>query len=473
MNKAAVIAGVVVVAVAAYSGVSWYVGKESEDTIRAAIDRSNEQLAGSLADQDSISAKIEIADYDRGIFSSNARYSIIVRDGDETIELAMQDHMQHGPFPLDLVRQGNFAPMLAYSRSNLVDTPSVKRWFEAARGAVPLTVDTQIRTGGAGTSVWEFAPLDWKDDDGTLAFSGGRINVEFTDDFRNSEGNGRFESLVVGDTEAQQTFSLKGIGLESRVTTADDDSVKTDSALRTELTTLEDPSGELLTIERFVAKLESTQRAKLLDAKLRYDLERVRMGEIDLGSMTLGGELADFPFESFSALLSEYDAIAQEQGVEEADEVQLSAEEEQRLLAKLKPLMAAGPKAAVHPVIWRNEKGESVMSLRLAFQGWSGEDPVSIDDAVSRSLKELRFEVSLSRPMFLQAVAQSGMGSEMEMLAAFMFDQYVGRLEEEGLVQRDGDIATIHVVYGEGEVQVNGQGMSVDEFLGRYGDYFL
>src|SRR5690606_22532781 len=164
-------------------GVSWYVGKESEDTIRAAIERSNEQLAGSLADQGSVSAKIEIADYDRGIFSSNARYSIIVRDSDETIELAMQDHMQHGPFPWDLVRQGNFAPMLAYSRSNLVDTPSVKRWFEAARGAVPLTVDTQIRTGGAGTSVWEFAPLDWKDDDGTLAFSGGRINVEFTDDF--------------------------------------------------------------------------------------------------------------------------------------------------------------------------------------------------------------------------------------------------------------------------------------------------
>lgn len=470
MKKSAVLAGSIVIVAAAYTGLAWYVGMEAEKTIRAAVEQANQRIVKSLGpDFASVGAIVQIDEYQRGVFSSKARYSFVMDDDGKRTELALQDHMQHGPFPLDLLKQGSFTPLLAYSRSQLIDTENMKRWFDAARGAMPLTMDTRIGFNGQGVTVWELAPLEWALDGDRLSFSGGQAQVRFSNDWRDSEGEGSFASLVAGSSLGGETVTVTDIRLQSRSVTAADDSIQLDSTLQAASIVVDDVASESLTLEQVSVLLDSTQKASLLDAALRYDVQRLRVGEIDLGSLSVGGKVARFDFEALSALLSEYDAIADEHGAEEGEDFDLTPEDEARLLAKLVPALASSPELALQPVAWRNEKGETSLSLKIQMQPLAGDDSQSQEDALADSLRELRFEVALSRPMLLQAVSQAAggpdEGRQFEMFAAMMFDAYMGRLETQGLARRDGDQVLSTIVYSEGEIDMNGIVMSVAEFM--------
>ena len=476
MKKSAVVAGVVALVAATYTGVAWYVGLQAEKNIEAAIARANDRIVQTFgADLEMVSARIEMGDYDRGVFSSRARYTVMVRDGDNQFEFALRDHMQHGPFPWDLVKRGDFAPKLAYSRSQLDDSGTVRRWFDASRGAMPLEVDTRIGFGGSGVSVWRFAPLEWAVEDESLAFSGGQIEVTFTNEFRESDANGKFGSLTVGDDG--QLLTLKDISLQSRTSTPSEGAIQVHSAVQAAAVSFADDTGEIIAADRVGANFESTQAGAVMDAELRYDLQHVRMGDIDLGSVSLGGRLDAFNYDAFSNLLAEYDAIAESHGASEDEDFDLTPEDEARLLAALKPVLATSPRAALGPVVWRNDKGETTLSMRAVLEPLAGDTAEEQAEALINALKELTFELAVSRPMILQAVAQldsdTGEQAQLQMFAAMMFDQYVGQLEREGLVSREGDQVRSTVVYRGGEVAVNEERMSVDEFVLRYGGFLF
>lgn len=462
----------------AYTGAAWYVGMKSEDTIRAGVEQANERIVRTLGpDLGTLGAKIEVREYDRGLFSSDVRYALYVEDQGERFEVELADHMQHGPFPWALVKQGELAPVLAFSRSQLLNTEPVRKWFDAARGALPLQVQTRIGFGGEGVSTWDFAPLEHAVDDERLSFSGGRMVVQFSNGFRNSTGEGAFDSFVVEGGSAGDRFSLEDIRLESQTTTTDDDTVQVHSRLEADRFIVSDAASESFNVQHVSVTLDSRQKAALLDASLRYDLDRIVVGGVDLGSVSLGGELTRFHFEAFSALLAEYDAIAQEHGAGEGEDFKLNAEDEARLLARLVPVLASSPEVAVKPVVWRNEKGESTLELALALQPVSSEGADDGADPLAQAVKTLRVDLVLSRPMVLQAFAQTGSREaerrQLEMLAAIMFDRYVSELEREGLLLRDGDRARGTIVYADGIVDVNGRKMGVEEFLGRYGGFFF
>ncbi len=478
MKKSAVLAGAVVFAAAAYTGVSWYVGVQAQETIRTVVGQANDRVAKTLGpDLAALGMRIEITEYRRGIFSSSARYTLSVQDDDERLELGLDDHMQHGPFPWALLKQGEMTPLLAYSRSQLVDTESVKRWFDAARGVMPLEVDTRIGFGGDGVSSWNFAPLEWAVEGDRLSFSGGQMQVRFSKDFRDSTGDARFASLVVGDAAEASTVAMNDIRLDSRTSTGADDAVQVHSTVKIATLAVTEANEETLSLADVTATLDSTQKGKQLDAALRYDFGRLRAGDIDLGSMSVGGKLARFNFEAFSALLAEYDAIASEHDAEEGEAFDLTPEDEKHLIARLRPVLASSPEAALQPVVWRNEKGESTLAVAAAFQPVPGDGPEVSDEALMQALRELRIEVVLSRPMVLQAFAQTGSDAaekeQLEMLAALMFDRYVEELERDGLVHRDGERATMTIVYGNGVVDVNEQKMSVEEFLALFGAFLM
>ncbi|NYT22996.1 YdgA family protein [Alcaligenaceae bacterium] len=480
MKKPAVLAGAIVFVAAAYTGVSWYVGMRAEETIRTAVERANARIVKTFGpDMGALGATLDISEYRRGVFSSDVRYTIVIQDGDDHLELGMDDRMQHGPFPWALVKQGSFSPLLAYSRSQLVDTQAVKRWFDAARGAMPLEADTRIGFGGRGLSVWRFAPLEWAMDGDRLSFSGGEARIRFSNDFRDSEGEGDFSSLAVSDGTEDETFVLKDIRLRSNASTAADDTVQVRSTLEAASFAIEEiVAEENLTVEGILLAFDSRQQASLLDASLRYDFQRVLVGDLDLGSISVGGMAARFNYEAFSALLAEYDAIELEHGAGEGEgaDFELTPQDETRLLAKVAPVLVSSPEFALHPVAWRNEKGESTLSVKAAFQPLAA-DAAEYAGTFTEALREVNIELVLSRPMFLQAFAQAGGGAserqQLEMLAGLMFDRYISELEREGLARREGDRALTTIVYADGAVNVNGRAFSVEEFLEMFGAFFM
>ena len=470
MKTPAVLAGSLIVLAAAYTGTAWYVGMEAEKTIQAAVDHANRRIAKTIGpDGGPVGASIVIEEYRRGFFSSNARYTLVVQNGDERTELALQDHMQHGPFPWGLLQQGELSPQLAYSRSQLVDTESVKRWFDAARGTMPLQADTRIGFNGTGVTRWQFAPLEWVTDQESLSFSGGVVTVDLSNDFRNSDSHGNFASLVMGSGAQGDTVALENIGIESSTRSVSDDSVEVQSRMQLDGLTVDTTAGESLHLDAITVAVDSTQKGNLLDGALRYDIKSIRIGEVDLGSIAMGGKLNGFNFEAFSALMAEYDAIAREHGAEDGEDFDLTSDDEARLLASLVPLLASSPQVALEPLSWSNEEGKTTLSLNLSFQPIPPNDPQAQEDALADALRTARFELAISRPMLLQVVSSAAGGGEegrqFEMFAALMFDNYVAQLQQQGLVRVEDDRTLLSVHYENGQLTVNGEEMSVDEFM--------
>src|SRR3546814_6223023 len=112
MKKSTGAIGVVVVLGAAYLGATWYVGKEAQKTIEEAVAQANTRIAKYLGPEAAGSVKIDIADYQRRFFSSDIVYTAHLQDAEgKPMELALHDHLQHGPFPLNALRAGYVAPL--------------------------------------------------------------------------------------------------------------------------------------------------------------------------------------------------------------------------------------------------------------------------------------------------------------------------------------------------------------------------
>ncbi|MGA0583537.1 MAG: DUF945 family protein [Castellaniella sp.] len=90
------------------------------------------------------------------------------------------------------------------------------------------------------------------------------------------------------------------------------------------------------------------------------------------------------------------------------------------------------------------------------------------------AIRQLSAQLSLSKPMLLQIVRQTQRGEggpDMAVaLVSMLFDQYAGRLERQGLAQRQGDVVTADYRYADGQVTANGRTMSPAEFIARFGD---
>ncbi len=472
MKKSSGVIGAVVILGVAYLGTTWYVGKEAQTTIERVVTQANERLVKLLGpDLSGSGLKIEINNYQRHFFSSDVTYTIHLKDEDgKPIDLKLQDHLQHGPFPLAALRSGEFRPMLAHSRAQLIASPASQKWFDSQQGKSPLTVETEVGFGGSGKSVWTFAPTELAEGSEKLSFSGGSINMDFSNDFNDNTAAGQFASLSLVNPERGQNFTLKNIKGHSTTTLGGQNEVTTQSTATIDALAIGE-AAEAVTIEELTINLESRQKDKLLDGSLRYDFGRLMVGGIDLGSISVGGKTRQLDVAALAALASEYDAIQAKRGSADDQELTLTQEEETLLHKRGMAVLASSPSLSIDPLIWKNDKGESRALLQVDFVSPANGQSQPADVLLAEILKRVELDLTVSRPMFLQAFTQAQgddqQKQQMEMLGALIYDQYVARLRDAGLVKVDGDAAAAKVLYENNSIDVNGQAMPVSEFMQR------
>src|SRR5690606_20281917 len=132
-------------------------GKKTEETMVRVVNDANNRLVKALGPQaQSLGVRIEIADYQRAWFSSDVTYVIHTKDDQgEPFTIALDDHVGHGPFPVNALSDGNFMPMLAYSQTQLAPTPSTQKWFDAMNGVPPVNARSRINFDASGASTWK------------------------------------------------------------------------------------------------------------------------------------------------------------------------------------------------------------------------------------------------------------------------------------------------------------------------------
>ncbi|MBF6615255.1 MAG: YdgA family protein [Candidimonas sp.] len=471
MRKSTGLVGVVAIVAIAWVGATWYVGTRAQQTIEDVVAQANERLTEVSVPASGTS--LEIVSYDRGWFSSQVVYTLHMKDADGAARaLTMQDHLHHGPFPWSAVQSGKFAPMLAHSKAHVVATPATQAWVDSQQGGSPLTIETQVGFGGSGHSTWTFAPVDMMDEGDALRFSGGQLLVDFTDDFKSNQATGQFASLLLTNEEMAEKLELKDLQVKSSTQSSNNDTVTVQSQATVSAFTLDEGDDSPVVINDMAIHFDSVQTGKLLDGTLRYDFGQVAVGEFALGSVSIGGKVLQLDMEALRLLAMEYDAIQASLGDNDDESaVVLSNEQEARLQERLQAVLASSPVFSIEPFVWKNDQGETRGSLQASLAKPAADGKQSLDLMLAQMLRQLKLDLTISRPMLIQAFGQAqGSADErarMEMMGAMVYDQYMGRLEQAGLVQQRDGTGILGLHYEDQVVTVNGQAMPVAEFMQR------
>lgn len=461
MKKSTAVVAVVAALVLAYGGASWYIGKQAQTKVTQAVEEANQKLITVLGpDFSGEDLKISILEYQRGIFSSDVKYSLQLRDADgEAIELLLQDDLQHGPFPWGALASGTLKPLLAYSQSKLIPTETLKPWFDSAKGE-PMQVRTSIGLGGEGVSDWRFAPVDLAKDDVRISFSGADLNMNFAGNWEEGTADGGFALLDIKDDTGQ--LLIRDVVLESNAKRNDENVLQSESKASVGLVQVS--GSELADVElgKLEVALSSEQQGDIIDGDLRYTFGSVKASGMDLG--TIGLRVSATGLDA--KVLGELAALLEQS---DPEEVGMGTEASGALAAKFVELFKTAPSISIDPLSWRNDKGESRLILNVDLKDGSAQEAEIAELAY---LDKANLDVTISRDMFLRlfSQAQGGEGGDAEAMESFggmLFDQYTARLHGAGLVaQESGDIA-IKISYTDGNIDLNGQTMPVEEFIQR------
>ncbi|HUH86675.1 MAG TPA: YdgA family protein [Pusillimonas sp.] len=470
MKRSTGVLTAVAVAVIAYVGTTWYVGKQAQQAIERAVAQANERMADLMLTQPTVQGgKLTVAEYRRRVFSADVVYSLQLQDeAGQTQEFLLSDRLQHGPFPLAAISAGDLTPMLAFSRSALLPSAATQPWFDSLNGQSPVTGVTKVRFGGSASSDWSFKPLSMVKKDQVLKFSGGAMQVSLDNNFANSRVTGAFDDLSYAQGLEAERISVTGFSIQYDA--LQDGNTKSMSAT-TQATNLSlDSSGqEVLALKDFVMRASSKQVGDLAEGSVRYDFGQLRSDGLDLGKLTLGAAARDLSMPALTALAAAYDDLSERHGPD-METWQLSPQEATQLQERVLALLATDPVLTFDPMVWSNQKGESLAKLtveltRPAVDGFS-----SLDELLLKMLRSLDLEIKVEKAMFVEALGRlqpDGHTPDTAALSAAIYDNYASRLQAAGLASETDGVASSKIVYRDGRVDANGKVMEVPEFMQR------
>lgn len=220
MKKSLVAVGVIVALGVVWTGASWYMGSKIESRLQEETKLANVQLA-QLAKNAQFGAdiKLEIRDYKKGIFTSNADFAVVIsKDASEVVEdqdkkveeIIFTTDIDHGPFPLSDLAKFNLAPKLAAMNNTLVNNDTTKELFKLTKDKSLFDMHTSLAFDGAVSGEAKLNPIDFAENGGTVKTT--PLTIEFSSDKTATN----FTTAVKGDQvvvtkDGEETFTIKNI----------------------------------------------------------------------------------------------------------------------------------------------------------------------------------------------------------------------------------------------------------------------
>ncbi|WP_368641370.1 YdgA family protein [Castellaniella ginsengisoli] len=461
-------AGLVAALALAYGGGSWYAGRLAQDRIEAWVEQANLEIAAQWTSSDPRPV-LTVQDYRRGVFSSDVRYGFQFRDeeGKDQV-LSLRDALSHGPWPWAALRQGEWRPAAAWSVIEPLPGGAWQPWFDAMpAGIAPWTLQSRVGFDGGVAARWHLEPVRLADD--RLDFSGSLVRIDYDPDTRMTAVSGRIERLAAFDADSGVRVRLEGLDFDGSTTRSGESDLQSRQEARFERVGIDVPDVPPVVFAGPSLRSDSARTGGLLDSRLNYDLGQLQVDRRDLGRITLALSAEHLDMPALQALAGALEELGAD---EDADEG-LSTQEQQQLRALAVPVLAAGPRLALDGLRWETPQGTSELKAVAEFRPASEDAPADLGGLIENAIRQVTAQLSLSKPMLLQVVRQtqaSGEGADMTVaLVSMLFDQYVGRLERLGLVQRRDDAVTADYRYADGRVTSNGQDMSPADFAARLG----
>ncbi|QHA89334.1 YdgA family protein [Serratia rhizosphaerae] len=486
MKKSVVAVGVIAILGAAWTGASWYTGKLIEQRMGEVVSSTNSQLESYLPQA---GIKLSYEDYQRGLFSSHLRF-VIRPDGTASGEQAalqpgeevvLQEVIDHGPFPFAQLKRFNLIPSMASVRTELANTPAVKTLFDIAKGKAPFTADSRIAYNGDTSTALKVLPLDYQKDGNALTFAGADLTIDVARDLKAVQVDGSSDSATLsGRTEFGQTeqITLQGITLKTDTRNGQYDLSLGDQALNIKQLKVAVDNKEALTLDGFNLASKFGEQDGNLNGQIDYTMDALKLQGADFGSgkLTLKidkldgkslKEFADRYNQQMAALLQQSQSLPPEAYQEQASAI---------VMQNLPLLLKGNPTINVAPLSWKNSKGEGTFTLNLDLvDPTQGVSPQAPDDLLlARAVKKLDASLNLPVPMATEATAQTAKlqgynAEEAQKLAQQQVQGLAAMGQMFKLTTLKDDVIGSRFHYADNQVELNGNKMSLQEFLGMFG----
>ncbi|WP_313739561.1 YdgA family protein [Pseudomonas sp.] len=466
---------------------AWYTGKQLPAELERSIARTNTEFKNAAAGTGG-TLTAELVSLDRHFFSSDARYRISAKNlwlGGQSepinFDVAIDDHIEHGPFPWSRVKSFKLLPVMAVSNSALVKDEQTAALFDAAGGQSPLTAQVSLGYAGGIDSLLHVAPMKvTQDDGGSVDFSGMRLQVEGDRDGNAMKIHGtadRLQVRIVGD-RPPATLVFDGFKIGGDLTKTDHEMVyvgKLDLFLSQLQATLGPKQDVLLLKGLEQNNLYSLEGKDRLGGRLEYKVSDITYADRAVGSGQMVFNFRSVDIPAMRALTEWYQtklpqvqqAAAEGQQVPSFD---MTDAERAQVQANLQKLLAAKPRAEIEDLSFKTARGTSQFKLGVDFT-----NPTSFDlppDQLGKQLVALvDGKLTLSKPMVgdlatLQALLDGQTDAQAIAQQSSQAGEMLGVMAlQSGLATVQGEDVVSSLHYADGTVDFNGKKMPVEQFL--------
>ncbi|MFA3778978.1 YdgA family protein [Yersinia sp. 1652 StPb PI] len=482
MKKSLVAVSVIVVLGAAWTGASWYTGKLIEQRMGELVNTANGQIRTLLP---KAGVKLAYTDYQRGLFRSQVRYvlqadsSVVgekaLKDGDE---IAFIETIDHGPFPFAQLKKFNLIPSMASVHTELANTPALKKLFDVTKGQSPFTADSRISYSGDTSSAITFIPIDYQQNTTSMKFSGATIDADVSRDMRNVKMSGSSENIVFtskNQWDQLEQFSVQGLTLKSDSKMGKFDLSIGDQQVAIKQIGFSLDGKEMATLVGFNLNTQLGETDKDLNGKLSYTLDALKIQGNDFGSGKLAFAFDKLDGQNLKQFTSAYNqqVLKAVQAGENLDPVAYQEQMTEMLIANLPGLLKGNPTVSIAPLSWKNAKGESTFTLNVDLVD-PAQTKASAEPLLAQSVKKvdatLTIPMAMATELTTQAARLQGYSPEEAQKLAQQQVQGIAAMGQMfKLTTTKDDVISSSFHFADNQVNLNGQKMSLQEFVGLFG----
>lgn len=487
MKKTQVAVGVIVALGVIWTGAAWFTGKQLESHMDEMLQNANAQL-NAYAPNSRLTLSYQ--DYQRGVFSSKTK--LVVQASSQTNDnpllkpgqsIVLNETIDHGPFPFAQLKRGSLIPSMASVHTELENTDAVKKLFELTNGKSLVNADTRVGYSGATNTDLNLLAVDYNNPQtgDRLATNGGTLNISADSKGDKVSLDGDFSSIAVtskNQVELPVLFTLNGLKLSGDTHLSPEGVRVGDQSISLDKLDASINGQEGLSLEKLKTTSSFDNKEGKIGGQLDIDVDKITLQKQPFGEAKLAMKFAQFDAQAVKAFSDTYNAQMQDllnqPGVAE-DPIRYQASVQTILRNNLPTLLKGSPTLSIAPLSWKNDKGESTFNLNVGFNDpatVSGEAQ-SLGAAVDRVLKTLDGKLAINMPMATETMRHVGLaegyqGDDAQKLA----DQQVKGLAAMGqmfrLTQQQDDNIVTSLQYGNGQVTMNGDKMTLEQFLSRY-----
>ncbi|WP_336767500.1 YdgA family protein [Pantoea endophytica] len=487
MKKTQVAVGVIVALGVIWTGASWFTGKQLESHMDEMLQNANAQL-NAYAPNSRLTLSYQ--DYQRGVFSSKTK--LVVQASSQTNDnpllkpgqsIVLNETIDHGPFPFAQLKRGSLIPSMASVHTELENTDAVKKLFELTNGKSLVNADTRVGYSGATNTDLNLLAVDYNNPQtgDRLATNGGTLNISADSKGDKVSLDGDFSSIAItskNQVELPVLFTLNGLKLSGDTHLSPEGVRVGDQSISLDKLDASINGQEGLSLEKLKTTSSFDNKEGKIGGQLDVDVDKITLQKQPFGEAKLAMKFAQFDAQAVKAFSDTYNAQMQDllnqPGVAE-DPIRYQASVQTILRNNLPTLLKGSPTLSIAPLSWKNDKGESTFNLNVGFNDpatVSGEAQ-SLGAAVDRVLKTLDGKLAINMPMATETMRHVGLaegyqGDDAQKLA----DQQVKGLAAMGqmfrLTQQQDDNIVTSLQYGNGQVTMNGDKMTLEQFLSRY-----